>query len=180
MPTHWFTADHHAGHAKIIEYCRRPFRDTHEMDEAMINNHNSVVQSDDFVYILGDVAFKNPANYIRRLNGHKFIIRGNHDKYIEECKSLVGWIRYFQQITVEGQKIVLMHYAMRVWPSSHHGAYQLYGHSHGTLEDDPNALSIDVGVDCHNFFPISFKQVQAKMANKNFKPVDHHNAKTND
>jgi calcineurin-like phosphoesterase family protein len=63
---------------------------------------------------------------------------------------------------------------MRVWNKSHHGAWHLYGHSHGTLPDDPNALSFDCGVDCHNYTPISFEQVEAIMAKKTFKPIDHH------
>ena len=35
------------------------------------------------------------------------------------------------------QDIVLCHYAMRVWQKSHYGAWMLYGHSHGTLPDNP-------------------------------------------
>jgi len=65
---------------------------------------------------------------------------------------------------------------MRVWNKSHHGAWHLYGHSHGTLPDDKNSLSFDVGVDCHNFTPINFEQVSAIMKKKNFKPIDHHGA----
>ena len=43
------------------------------------------------------------------------------------------------------QGIVLCHYAMRVWNKSHHGNFMLYGHSHGSLADDPNSMSFDVG-----------------------------------
>jgi len=50
----------------------------------------------------------------------------------------------------------------------------LFGHSHGTLPDDANALSIDVGVDCNNYFPFTFDQIKAKMDKKSFKPTDHH------
>jgi len=66
---------------------------------------------------------------------------------------------------------------MRVWNKSHHGALNLYGHSHGSLPDDPHALAIDVGVDCHNFTPISFEQVKKIMSKKTFKPIDHHGEK---
>ena len=58
--------------------------------------------------------------------------------------------------------------------SSHVGAWHLYGHSHGLLPDDPNALSLDVGVDCWGFRPVSFAQIQACMATKTWKPVDGH------
>jgi calcineurin-like phosphoesterase family protein len=70
--------------------------------------------------------------------------------------------------------IVMCHYAMRVWNRSHRGAWMLYGHSHGSLPDDPGALSIDVGVDCHDYTPISHDDIGRIMAKKTWKPIDHH------
>ena len=52
---------------------------------------------------------------------------------------------------------------MRVWPHSGRGTWQLYGHSHGNLPDDPLSLSMDVGVDSHGFSPCHFDEVQAIM-----------------
>jgi calcineurin-like phosphoesterase family protein len=63
---------------------------------------------------------------------------------------------------------------MRVWNHSHHGSWHLFGHSHGTLTDDTDSLSLDVGVDCWGYSPVSMEQLDAKMATKTFKPVDHH------
>jgi len=59
---------------------------------------------------------------------------------------------------------------MRTWNASHHGVWHLYGHSHGTLSDDEKALSIDVGVDCHNFYPISYEEVKELMKAKKWTP----------
>jgi hypothetical protein len=42
---------------------------------------------------------------------------------------------------------------MRVWNRSHHGSWHLYGHSHGRLPEPPTLLSMDVGVDTHDFRP---------------------------
>jgi calcineurin-like phosphoesterase family protein len=70
--------------------------------------------------------------------------------------------------------ITLLHYALRVWNKSHYSSWHLYGHSHGSLPDDPNSMSFDVGIDCHNYTPISFEQVKAIMARKTYVPVDHH------
>ena len=53
------------------------------------------------------------------------------------------------------QHIVLCHYAMLVWNKSHHGSWMLHGHSHGTLKYPFAAKILDVGVDSHNFYPIS-------------------------
>ena len=67
---------------------------------------------------------------------------------------------------------------MKVWDHSHYGAWQLYGHSHGTLLDDSDSLSMDCGADCNNYYPFSYEDVKAHMAKKTFKPVDHHNPTT--
>ena len=36
----WVTSDTHFGHAKVIEYCDRPFNDIHEMDRELIKRWN--------------------------------------------------------------------------------------------------------------------------------------------
>ena len=61
---------------------------------------------------------------------------------------------------------MLFHYAMRVWNASHHGTWSLYGHTHGELEDLSDTLSLDVGVDCHDFTPLSYEEVKALMGKK--------------
>lgn len=78
----YFTSDPHYGHANVIRYCARPFRDVQEMNEALINNWNSVVTQDDTVYVLGDfsLGFSEVERYSSRLLGKKFLIPGNHDK----------------------------------------------------------------------------------------------------
>lgn len=183
----WFTADTHLGHANIIKYQNRPFLSKKDMDDSLIANWNVMVDPKDEVYHLGDFCFGdklNAAEYIRRLNGTIKVIWGNHDKAIKELKRFwhhnilpegkVYFLHDMADIKVQGQSIVLNHYAMRTWNKSHHGAWHLYGHSHGSLSDDPTSLSFDVGVDCHNYRPISFKEVSAIMSKKHFLPIDHH------
>ena len=181
---YYFTADSHFSHNNILKYCNRPFANIREHDEELIRRWNSVVTKNDTVYHLGDFSFGYPYPIIQRLNFQRLIfIEGNHDrdmlafyKSLESLKGLRPNISYhkFLETKIDGQNITLCHYSLRVWNKSHHGAYHLYGHSHGTLPDDPNSLSFDVGVDCHNYTPISLDQVKAIMAKKTFKPIDHH------
>jgi hypothetical protein len=49
---------------------------------------------------------------------------------------------------------------------SHHGAWHLYGHSHGNLPDTPTSLSMDVGVDTHDFQPWHFDEINLLMTEK--------------
>lgn len=172
----WFSSDFHLSHANIIRFCNRPFSSIVEMDETIISNWNSRVGQYEHAYFLGDFAFcdvEKAQRLLNRLNGVKHLIVGNHDKV---AVKLSGWasIRDFAEIRVEGKNITLCHYAMRVWNKSHYGAWHLYGHSHGSLPDDPNSLSFDVGVDCHDFKPLNVSDIGRIMARKTFKPVDHH------
>jgi len=179
----FFTSDTHYSHENIIKYSNRPFANADEMNEAMIANWNKTVSKSDIVWHLGDVAFEKDRNkligILERLNGEKHLIWGNHERALKS----VPWSRYFHtandmrvlnvppdQNDGKAQRIVLCHYAMRVWDQSHYGTWQLYGHSHGTLPDDPNLLACDVGVDCWDYTPVSMAQLNDLMSKKTFKP----------
>lgn len=193
MIRYWFTGDTHFGHANVINYTSRPFRDAdgkpdvRAMDEGLIERWNAVVRPGDCVYHVGDFALASEdriVHILARLYGQKFLILGNHDKAIRASKSLqsqFGWVRDLTEIKIEDpsapggkQSITLCHYAMRVWNKSHYGAWQLYGHSHGSLPDDPRARSLDVGTDTHDYTPISYEEVRDRMAQKTWRPIDHH------
>lgn len=179
---YWFTSDTHFNHANIIKYCKRPFKDTVEMNEAIIFNWNAVVQPNDMIYHLGDFCFAKEDymfdSYLNRLKGTIIFIKGNHDHiaWRNRHKFYASHDSY-HEIEIDGENITLCHYAMRVWNRSHHGAWHLYGHSHGSLPDDPNSLSFDCGVDCFNFKPINFEEIGPIMAKKTWKPIDHHGEK---
>ncbi len=129
----FFTSDTHFGHANIIKYCNRPFESVNQMDEVLINNWNSVVRPDDEVYHLGDFSFADPKKYVYRLNGKIHLIKGNHDYRRKDRLFLeagIVWVKDLFELKKVDPNIVLCHYAMRVWPKSHYGAWQLYGHSH--------------------------------------------------
>lgn len=154
----WFTADLHFNHKNIIKYCNRPFNSVEEMNKTLIDNWNKRVSRDDLVYVLGDFCFGNSDYYLKQLNGSKILIFGNHDDTnIRKNKGLFRAVYDILKIKERGKTIMLCHYAMRVWAKSHFNSYHLYGHSHGTLP--PVGKSLDVGVDCHSYSPISIDQV---------------------
>jgi calcineurin-like phosphoesterase family protein len=159
-----------------------------EMDDTLVANWNSVIAPEDTVIHLGDFLFGRTAHLIRmlrRLNFGKLkLVWGNHDSTFKDFRGIIDWypdlkdriefLGEMAEIEVNGQRIVLNHYGMRVWNKSHRGAWHLYGHSHGSLPDLNTSKSFDVGVDCHNYTPLSFEQVKAIMDTKTFVPVDHH------
>lgn len=173
----FFTADTHFGHNNIIKYCNRPFSSVEEHNEVLINNWNSVVKPEDFVYHLGDFCFKDNDfdKYFNQLNGQIIFVEGNHDKVARKHRDkFFEYWRQYKEVKINEQRITLCHYALRVWNKSHWGSWHLYGHSHGSLPDDPHARSFDVGVDCHNYYPISFDRVKEIMDSKLWQPIDHH------
>lgn len=179
MSNIFFTSDHHFGHKNIINFSNRPFESVEEMDEVMIQRWNERVGADDEVYHLGDVGLSSSGKLrkiLERLNGTIYLIKGNHEKSAEACHSRFAWIKDYYELTIEDtdfergeQMIVLFHYALREWNASHWGTYHLYGHSHGSLSDDSQARAFDIGVDCHDFYPLSYSEVKAIMNKKDWK-----------
>lgn len=79
----FFTSDWHIGHANVITYSNRPFKDVSHMSRVLINNFNAVVSPDSVTYFLGDMGLGNGeelAKVISELNGTKVLLLGNHDK----------------------------------------------------------------------------------------------------
>jgi len=150
----WFTADHHFGHANIIRYCNRPFSNSEEMDSEMIDRWNEVVNRNDKVYYLGDFTlFPYAEKYYQQLNGDIEFIYGGHDwrwwkgEHQPQLKT----------VKENGLIIILSHYPLEVWDRSHYGSLHLHGHSHGGVKKIKNRM--DVGVDCHNFYPVSLETI---------------------
>jgi len=94
-------------------------------------------------------------------------IEVNHDKVARTQQHFFAAWSVLSEINISKQRIVLCHYALRVWPRHAQGAWHLYGHSHGNLPDDSRSLSIDVGVDTHAFRPWHFGELQAVMNGEN-------------
>ena len=168
-----------------MKYSNRPYSNPNDMDKDLIEKWNSRVDEKDIVWQLGDFAFaktkEDIARIAKQLNGQIYLVTGNHDRVIEN--NTIWFLRnkvfhnifsHYIERSFHGRDFTLCHYAMRVWNKSHYGAYHLYGHSHGSLEDDKTALSFDCGVDCHEYAPINFDEVRAIMDTKEWEPIDHH------
>lgn len=160
----YFSSDHHFQHAKVIEYCKRPYSTQMEMDSDMIEKWNSVIKDKDEVYYLGDLTLGNwgtARSYLKQLKGRIKFIEGNHDKRWFSSLESSQKLPPIYELNYMNKTIVLSHYSMRSWNKSFHGSYHLFGHSHGELP--PYGKSFDVGVDCWNFYPVSIEQVFEKM-----------------
>lgn len=157
----FFTADTHFGDHRTINIWRRPFTDTAEMDEALVDRWNTTIGPDDEVWHLGDFARRADAvpELLARLNGRKHLLRGNNDP--EATGTYEGWhsVADYAELDCDGHKLVLCHYPFRSWNAQHRGAINLHGHSHGRLKPMPRQF--DVGSDVHGFAPVTLAQLLA-------------------
>lgn len=167
QPSHkkrlFITCDEHYRHAKVIIYNDRPFDSPEAMEETMTTNHNATVRECDVTIHIGDYCFGHRKDFIElvsKLNGQHLFMDGSHDRALaeyflsddlclgEKAKLLPKMFEF----DYAGKAITLNHYAMTRWCKSHYGSFHFFGHSHG--HHTPDNRSMDVGVDCHNFFPL--------------------------
>ena len=185
----WLTSDCHLGHAKICEYCSRPYKSVADMDEDLVVQWNKVVSPNDTVYHLGDFTLSTISvakKYFAQLNGTIHILNNfwHHDKrwigrYID-CVTKNGSAVYLADaITVleidelgkDGYPLAvhLSHYPTAQWDRKHHGAWHCHGHSHNTYKAEGYIL--DVGVDSaaellSAYRPFSLQEVTEIMKQK--------------
>jgi len=152
----WFTADLHLGHQQSLNFPLRKgkFPTISDWDDHVLAAISHCVSKTDTLFILGDLTFRRLAYYRQRIKGGQvWLIKGNHDPSDKVCREVFD--RQFRQTfmtKVDGTPTWLSHYAHAYWPSSHRGAYHLYGHTHAQREEIldklfPNRRSMDAGVD---------------------------------
>ena len=187
----YFTSDWHLGHESasglgVRVYSKRPFATIDEMDKAIVDNTNEVVGYNDDLYIIGDLTL---ANYktkpelterildmVRGLKcGKIFLVPGNHDRSatLDELACIgVTILKPLVDLKIGKHKVVLCHYPLLYWNGSNHGSYMLHGHMHNDCNYPFNARIMDVGVDAHNFRPISWEKVHETLKDRPLR--DHH------
>lgn len=153
-----FTADWHLWHENMLSLCNRPFNKCNQLHRALLRNHNEVVSTEDTLYIIGDVYWKNSVNELRNIienyNGKKILVLGNHDRlkpfdYIE-----AGFHQVATSLQVE--EFVLVHDPANAVAVPETPV--ICGHVHDLFKRCKNALN--VGVDIWDFKPVSIAQVR--------------------
>lgn len=139
----YYISDTHFGHENIIVHDAknggRTFKNIKEHDDLIIHNWNNVINPSDNVYILGDFSWLNgeeTKKLIEKLNGAKFLIKGNHDYWVKngECKRLFQGIYDYKEINDNGKRLILSHYPILFYNGQHRGTIHLYGHVHNSKE----------------------------------------------
>lgn len=177
-------SDHHLGHTNSWEKFKledgsplRPFSSNEEMNETMIERHNAKVKEQDTVYFLGDVVInKRYLELVKRMNGRKILIRGNHDIFKDEEYREVG----FQQIhgvRVFTDKFIMSHIPLHPDCVTERFRVNVHGHLHAnqvmtrsrpapyvdTYEDRIDPRYLCVCVEQTDFAPLHFDEVEQRI-----------------
>lgn len=156
MTTH-FTSDIHHYHTNICKFTKRPYENVEDMNEGMLETINRIVKPQDTLYHLGDFSFSKKkeviAEYLKRINGKVIMVLGNHDElfrkegdyFLQNCPNLMAIHEERLRININKVSITLDHYPGRSWYKSCYGAWQLHGHTHGSMP--MYGRSMDVGWD---------------------------------
>lgn len=168
--TTWLWSDLHFGHRNIIRYADRPFKNTDEMREALISNHNELVDYNDVVICVGDFAFlpDNKANAIlHRLNGYKILVVGNHDlakgKYIKNLQ--FNETHMIMSMKYQDVDLVFTHYPMNNLPEPY---INIHGHEHiGGLGFTETPQHFNVNCEFHDYKPIRLDDVVTTIRERN-------------
>lgn len=179
------TADLHIGHANILAYMKRPWlpKDfdltaidgrrpnvpksaVKAHDEAIVTRFNATLSEADILFCVGDVAWWGvpKLQWLREnlLVKEIYFVVGNHDEHSELVEVFGPCVYERLYVSVEGNggyaHAVLDHYPGYSWFNMRKGAWQLFGHVHGGLNNRHEMnpwwlMSLDVGVDSHNFYP---------------------------
>ena len=178
--TIFFTADLHAHHKNIMKFCGRPYETVEEMTQSLTDTINRIVKPNDVLYHLGDLSFSHKTqpiiDFINSINcktihlilgNHDEIIRSKMDYFRQECPNIVEIVEERKRLKIEKIDVTLDHYPARSWYKSPYGAWQLHGHTHGSMER--LGRSVDVGWDSPHITgsplhrPISFDELREFM-----------------
>ncbi len=160
----WFTADPHFGDDRIRRYENRPFGSAEEMDEALIARWNSVVAADDRVYVLGDFgATGREAAVLSKLNGEKYLVKGNHDTLTNTQYREAGFCEVYDLPVILEGFWILSHDALYVNTNMPYA--NLFGHVHNSpVIRDYSPQHVCVSVERTGHTPISFEDIKALVA----------------
>ena len=155
MKKYFVIADLHFNHSNIIQYCNRPYSNVEQMNEDLIKRWNSVVSGQDIVYVLGDFAFGREAvqEFVTRLNGIKYLIKGNHDTYPNQFYRDCGFKEVYDK-PVLVDFCLMSHEPLVLSDKLPYGNY--YGHVHNDERYHDTVNTKCVSAERINYTPYCF------------------------
>lgn len=167
---YYYISDTHFGHQNVLQFDRRPFADTEEMERTIIENWNSKVTDDDDVWIIGDFCYrsdKTPSYYLKQLKGHKHLLTGNHDKATLEDETACSYLESIEKmchVKDGNHHICLCHFPIAEWSGKQRGTYHIYGHVHSRVTEAAQFMmntehAFNAGCMINHYEPVTLPEV---------------------
>lgn len=159
----YITTDWHLGHNMLWEEGHRP----KDFEHRIIDNLEKTITRNDLLIHLGDVYFKNQEkwnNVCFTVDGHKVLVRGNHDKHGVSWFMDRGFDFVCDEFRLEifGKKILFTHCPVNMMSfiNDRDVDFNIHGHSHGNAHRDEEHCDfysdkhIEVAIEKFNYNPI--------------------------
>ena len=170
----WFTSDTHFGHRNVLKFAdekgnaiRPGFDSVEHMDETLIENWNACVKPEDRVYHLGDVIMGDRSRFepiMRRLNGQKRLIVGNHDDIVSICATgLFMKVVMWKSFREDG--FVCTHVPIIMDTPNELGLTKAFLNVHGHIHEkpDPSERHMNICVERTNYRPVHMDEIKARV-----------------
>lgn len=195
----------HSGHDpkwEIPLWKRRGYDSAEAHTQGVLNAWNRKATKDTVGFLLGDTIFgMNGEERLKKLFNDMtfkrlYAMSGNHQsgwkQLFESCpeniykvndNKEVIFVPNYLEAYVNGQAIVMCHYALASWNGQGNGSFCIHGHSHGSLAKSElgkllyKSKTIEVCVESTPY-PLTFGDVRTIMKNKENVTFDHHGPET--
>jgi len=155
-PEHYIISDLHLGHANILKYCRQEFETIQQHDDTIIQNI-SKLGINDFLWVLGDVAFKKESLFrLKETRCHLGLVMGNHDWFkAHEYKEVFSRIKGVEEMTYQDKSFVFTH--IPIHKDALRWDYNIHGHMHTEMIWDSGY--INVCCEKLNYMPVQISEL---------------------
>lgn len=165
MANIWIVSDTCFHDNNVLVSNNRPFDTKEQMDEAIIENWNSVVKPEDTVYHLGDVIFGGSRireSILPRLNGYKILRMGDQDQGVTKHK----WQEYFDEVynddILYDGKICFSHEPLdevTLKKLVNNGIIIGNVHAYTVCEDLSSTEQYNVSLDMRKYTPVNLEEI---------------------
>ncbi len=203
---YWFTGCTHIYHKQPFIWEKRGYKSIMDHAAGVQEIINAFVKATDVLFHLGDGFLNSTADeaqaWFKGINCQSiYYIDGNHESAMKQlyraavCQNYNltehdVYPTYFKNLIfcgpkvemgIENRMITLSHFPHAVWNKSHHGAWNLHSHCHGSFAESlpyhDVGKRLDVGWDVFKR-PVNLIEIDEIMARKKISVVDHHNSST--
>lgn len=175
----YMSSDYHLNHDREFIWKARGFQSVEEMNEAIVERNNSMVTDDDILIICGDVMLggadklEKGIELLKRMNGKKLIVTGNHDTPARRKAYLGINIPVFDAyaFVYKHHNLYFSHYPTLTSNLNEESLKQMtlnfYGHTHQTTNFyDDRPYMYHIGADSHDCYPVLLDNALKEMKEK--------------